>query len=183
MMQYERLNLTIQPISKDDTKLYKGFAILAIMLHNFLHLLPPETSENEMDFLASRVTSFINIITTTPEYVPQALASFLGHYAVQIFIFLSAYGLTVSYSEKKTSYFPFLKKRLLKIYPAFIFSIVVYLIYIGFLNDGFETVFHKVRYQFFQFVYKLTFVSNFIKSELHSLNGPWWSIKITGSSA
>ncbi len=164
------INLTLE-----NTTFYKGVAILMIAMHNFFHMLPPKFGENEQDFDLFRVETYMQLIFNQPELFFQATFSFLGHYGVQIFIFLSAYGLTKKYINSKIIYTDFLKKRILKIYPAFLLSIVIWAIYTGF-NDGGPINVILDRWKLV--LTKLIFISNFIPGHLYKLNGPWWFVSL-----
>lgn len=163
-------------LSVEDTTFYKGLAILMIIMHNFFHYLPPKIGENEQDFSLDRLERYLQSLNNI-EYVFQTTLSFLGHYGVQIFLFLSAYGLTKKYLYSKINYAEFLKKRLLKIYPAFLFSIFIWAIYIG-LIDGGRQLITTVLLNWHSLLYKLTLVSNFIPGELYKINGPWWFVSL-----
>lgn len=124
---------TFVDLKVEDSTFYKGMAILLILLHNFFHLLPPIIGENEQEFSELFFKNYIHIISQQPELFFQATLSFLGHYGVQVFIFLSAYGLTKKYINSEIVYRKFLKKRILKIYPAFLFSIF----FLGYIQKSF----------------------------------------------
>ncbi|HSR74885.1 MAG TPA: acyltransferase family protein [Sulfurovum sp.] len=162
------LNLTTE-----NTLFYKGVAIIMIIMHNYFHLLPPIIGENEQDFNYTRLVTFIESIFNKPEFIFQVTFSFFGHYGVQVFIFLSAYGLTKKYINSKIHYVVFLKKRILKIYPAFMFSIILWAIYTG-LNDPINVIINNWE----SLLYKLLFIANFIPGELYSINGPWWFVSL-----
>ncbi len=98
-------------LSINDVTLYKGIAIIMIVMHNFFHWLPPKIGENEQDFKAERLETYFHVIYNQPELFFQSSLSFLGHYGVQIFLFLSAYGLTKKYFNSKIFYIQFLKKE------------------------------------------------------------------------
>ena len=89
-----RKKFIFKSLSLEDSTFYKGLAILIIIFHNFFHLLNPGIGENEQGFDIQRAERFWHIVTNQTEYFVQALFSFWGHYGVQIFLFLSAYGLT-----------------------------------------------------------------------------------------
>jgi peptidoglycan/LPS O-acetylase OafA/YrhL len=163
------LNLTLE-----DTFFYKGIAILLIIFHNFLHMLPPSIGENEQDFDILRWEQYIQILSVQPELFFQLISSFWGHYGVQLFLFLSAYGLTKRYRNSQIIYIEFLKYRISKIYPAFLLSILFWAIYI---SSNFEFIDVLLRY-WKQIVVKLLFISNFIPNQLYSLNGPWWFVSL-----
>src|SRR5690242_7079951 len=87
--------LATDPLDRTDTAVLKGLAILAIAFHNFSHILTP-TGENEFSFEPIRVHRFFHIVCD-PHDALQALFSYLGHFGVELFIFLSAYGLALNY--------------------------------------------------------------------------------------
>ena len=166
---------TFIDLSLENTTLYKGIAILMIIMHNFFHLLPPGIGENEQDFKLERLETYFQIIFNQPELFFQATLSFLGHYGVQVFLFLSAYGLTKKYINSRIFYLDFLKKRILKIYPAFLFSILLWAVYTGFLDGG---PFNVIIDNWKQLLIKLTFIANFFPGRLYELNGPWWFVSL-----
>lgn len=84
--------------SKQNSIQLKGIACLMIVLHHFLHLTGGTN----------------NIIT----YI---IGSHFGYIFVSLFFLLSAYGLTESELNKKSNFYTFLKKRLLRVYIPFIY--------------------------------------------------------------
>ena len=167
------INLTLE-----DTTFYKGLAILIIIMHNFFHWVPPAPGENEQNFHPSRVDKYLQIVFNQPEYIFQATFSYLGHYGVQVFLFLSAYGLTVKYLNSDIQYFSYLKRRILKIYPAFLFSILVWLLYVGIMYGGLPVIIKTIVTNWEAILYKITFIANFIPNQLYKLNGPWWFVSL-----
>lgn len=171
----------IKEISKEGTLYFKGLAILLIVAHNFFHLLEIITGENEMFFNLGNITTYLGEIIKNPEYFIQMTFSYLGHYGITIFIFLSAYGLTKKHWGKKINYFKFLKYRTLKIYIPFLVSILMWLIYTYFLrNFQGESVLimDMIKSSYIHLVYKFILISNFIPSELFTINGPWWFVSL-----
>lgn len=167
--------INFRKLSLEDTLFAKGIAILLIMMHNFLHWMPPKIGENEQDFELSRVLSYISQTISHPELFIQGTIGFLGHYGVQIFLFLSAYGLVIKYSTSADiPYFKFLKERLFKLYPAFLVAIGLWFLYKG-MFVGYSTLFFEA---WLSIIYKITMISNFIPGELYALNGPWWFISL-----
>ncbi len=165
-------------LTPEDTTFYKGLAILMIVMHNFFHWLPPGIGENEQNFSSKRLENYIHIFDQ-PEFIFQATFSFLGHYGVQVFLFLSAYGLTKKYfANSDIIYFKYLKHRILKIYPAFLFSILIWMIYIGLTHGGIPNAIKIVLSNLDSLLYKLTFIANFIPGELYKVNGPWWFVSL-----
>ena len=104
-------------LDKKDTAVLKGLAISAIVFHNFFHLVVP-IHENEFSFDAGRFQVFLQYLVH-PATAIQALFAFYGHFGVQIFIFLSAYGLTKTYWDGSEPWFSFMCSRIKKLYPMF----------------------------------------------------------------
>lgn len=115
-------------LSKRQCLEIKGYAILMIMLHNyskfFMHV-----SGNEMEFRQSQIDNFLRLIKLSN--FPTMILSFAGWVGVPLFIFLSAYGLSVKYSEIERSgfkYFRFEWRHLLKLFRLLI---PLYAIFLG----------------------------------------------------
>ena len=107
----------------------KGLAIATIALHNYYHMLGPVT-ENEFEFDPARYMVFLHSIQD-PRQAWQALFSFLGHYGVQIFIFLSAYGLAMRHWDTPERWRDFMWSRAKRIYPTFFLAILAWALYMG----------------------------------------------------
>ena len=83
-------------ISKEQTNLIKGIGILLIIFHNYFHWVSPSPGENEFIFSVASVKKTFSIFSNSPLDSVNVIFSFFGHYGVQLFIFISAYGLTKS---------------------------------------------------------------------------------------
>lgn len=161
-------------ISKNETVLFKGIAILLIVTHNFMHLIKEGVpGENEFTFHPERFRSFLTLIVQEYPDIVRIVLHYLGHYGVQVFIFLSAYGLTKKYLAEKIVYKEYLLDRFIKIYPAFILSILLFLAY-GFLTDGPAGPLELLHAHWKAILFKLTLVSNFIPGMALKPVGPWW---------
>ena len=89
----------LRDLDLKDTSILKGLAISAIVLHNYFHVVSP-VHQNEFTFDPARFQVFLHTVAR-PELATQAVFSFFGHFGVQIFIFLSAYGLTKSHWDDR----------------------------------------------------------------------------------
>ncbi|ANQ48862.1 acyltransferase [Flammeovirga sp. MY04] len=155
--------------SKNDTLQIKGTGILLIVLHNFFHWVQPSTGENEFFFDILFFKNYATLLIDYPEQFVNLSFSFFGHYGVQLFIFISGYGLSTSYSIKTSSYFAFIKHRLLKVYPPFLIGVFVLCLYTFFLNKK------VLSFQWgLSIIYKLLSIHIFLPEEALSINGPWW---------
>lgn len=164
-------------LDKIDSSLYKGIAILMIVTHNFMHLFPVP-KENEFGFYPDRFFNLLHLVFNEPENIIRASLSFFGHFGVQIFVFLSAYGLAKKYSVHKLTYWPFIWQRILKIYPAFILAILAWLIITGWFSEW-RGLLGPVRVLYWNIeglFLKLSLLSNFISGQSLSPVGPWWFI-------
>ena len=118
-----------------QSTIFKGIGILMIVIHNYMHLIPQFALENEFFFKPSNIHNFFTAITdhTLLGFIG-GLFGFLGHYGVQIFIFLSAYGLAIQYEKWNGSNKQFIFRRLKKIYFLLLYAVifsVIFLLIIG----------------------------------------------------
>lgn len=86
-------------LTREQCTVLKGFAILLIMLHNMCHLFPGIIAENEFSFDPDRSKAFFSYVAHPDADWPLQLLSYLGHYGMPVFIFLSAYGLVKKYEN------------------------------------------------------------------------------------
>ncbi|PKH01064.1 acyltransferase [Psychromonas sp. MB-3u-54] len=164
-------------ITKVETNIFKGLAILMIAIHNFMHRFPTP-KENEMKFMPENVYNLFDILLTEPAGIIRALFSYFGHFGVQVFIFLSAYGLMKKYAKNESDflYVKFIFDRLEKIYPMFLLAIVSYFGFMFSINViyngmGFAEWFIPISKSFF---FKFSLLYNFYPGTGFSLVGPWW---------
>ena len=87
-------------LSKAECNALRGIAILGIMLHNYCHWLWFAVKENEYQFFLSRSEQLADCIAGGADaMLPVQLLSYFGHYGVPVFLFLSAFGLTLKYEQ------------------------------------------------------------------------------------
>lgn len=159
----------IQTITKENTNFIKGVAILLILFHNYFRWVFPVTGENEFEFNDVFFYKSISFFLANPLEFFNVFFNFLGHYGVQLFIFISAYGLTISYNNNKPSYFQFLIHRFDKLYPSFVFAVVAFIIY-NITVTGHLIGFNTLSNLGIQ----LTTMANFFPDKAMSITGPWW---------
>ena len=166
-----------ESLSKSDTIVFKGVAIVMIVFHNFLHLFPAPL-QMEFHFTDGLFLKLGEFVMARPEESVRAIFSFFGHFGVQVFFFLSAYGFTKKYTEKALDVPSFFKKRLLAIYPGWILAIFIYLI-LSQLREMYATgATGSLSCVFKVLLLKVSLVSNFIPGQELSLVGPWWFISV-----
>ncbi|HPW66383.1 MAG TPA: acyltransferase [Salinivirgaceae bacterium] len=161
--------MKVYSLSKNDTTLIKGLAIFGIIFHNFFHHLPPFTGENEFVFNPSYVYNLFNTLKGDTGEIINILFSYFGHFGVQLFIFISGYGLAVSFINRNRSWLTFIIERLKKLYPLLIVGtlvlfLVTLVVYNKFLSIG----------TWKAIGYKYLFIHTIIPYESLNVVGPWW---------
>ena len=115
-------------LDRRDTLVMKAIAISAIVFHNYFHVICYSVRENEFDFDSARFW-LLSKAMTDPIMAIQGLFSFFGHFGVQVFIFLSAYGLAKSHWDCSEHWDQFVWSRVQKLYPIFGLVILPWFIY------------------------------------------------------
>lgn len=157
--------------TKDDTTFFKGIGILLIVFHNYCHLQKGFNLENEASFDSNHIREFWAFFTSGEfNNIFYSLMGYLGHYGVQIFIFFSAYGLTIQFSRKKVTSLNFVIQKLKKIYFLIIFAIVFWIAFN--LSIGEIPTFKRIVKN--SILLGSTF-SSFHKGYLYGMfSGPFW---------
>lgn len=166
-----KLNLTRQ-----QSDILKGMAILGIVLHNFCHQLPNVVRENEFLYFPELPHELWTRIRTLHPYLPLDLCSFFGHYGVAVFIFISGYGLVKKYEQTKpdTRIRPFLRYNLGKLWKL---MIVPWIVYLAMDTFGYAD---RLRINLTDIVAQLTLTINLFPQSLdHILPGPYWYFGLT----
>jgi peptidoglycan/LPS O-acetylase OafA/YrhL len=155
-----------------DTTVMRGLAITAIVFHNYFHLVSYSVNENEFTFDPARFWNLVKALGD-PVLAVQGMFSFFGHFGVQVFVFLSAFGLAKSHWDDDASWGRFLWGRIRKLYPVIGLVILPWLIQ--------ETATHwqwsLLREDCVRLFWTLAGVSNLLV--LHKKVppiGPWWFI-------
>jgi len=162
------------PISKDEGTLLRAFAILAIVFHNYLHWISDSPGENEFTFRPERVTALLGGLGDNPLDAVRLLATYFGHYGVQVFFFLSGYGLAVKYRDHLPRWLTFQKARWSALFPAILVAAAGYLIYDG-IRLGWEPV---IIGEGANLIRQMIGISNFIPDNVYHPIGPWWFIGV-----
>ena len=91
-------------LSRENSKIMRGIAILSIMLHNLLHNpVFGLSKENEMSYNQNLSDSFLNVLASGDTHIVAELISFLGWVGVPVFVFLTGYGLAQKYPPHRQS--------------------------------------------------------------------------------
>lgn len=168
-MRIYKYKIEIKEISKNQTIFFKSIGILLIVFHNFYRWITPITGENEFSFKKDNIINSFYYLIEEPLDFLNISFNYLGHYGVQIFIFISAYGLTKSYYNNKVSWRVFMLKRLKKIYPAFLLAVWFFIVYNVYQHNVFFS-WDELKNCLLQ----LTLLANFFPEKALVSNGPWW---------
>ena len=169
-------------LSRTESSALRGIAILGIILHNYCHFLGFAVKENEYKFDAGRPMQFLDKLFSLDSDLFIHFFSFLGHYGVPIFLFISGYGLVKKYEAQPQPQggthpqpFPkggaFIKKHFLKLFRL---MIIGYLLFIGVYllrhSDGAQV------YSWDRVLTQLTMTINFLYFDPDHIikPGPYW---------
>jgi peptidoglycan/LPS O-acetylase OafA/YrhL len=159
----------IKLITKEDTLIFKAIGIILIALHNYFRWVKPITGENEFGMSGGYAINSYQTLLNNPLEVINVFFNFLGHYGVQIFIFISAYGLTKVYLSKSIEWRLFVRKRFLKLYPTILLATFAMII---FNVAGHGNLPNKKL--LIDFAAQLSLLSTFIPGKALVGVGPWW---------
>lgn len=162
-------SLQWQGLSKNDTTVLKAVSIFLIVLHNYFHSFPDWGIENEFAFTARRFLFFKEHLSGNLYNNIGLLFAYFGHYGVQMFVFLSAYGLYRSYQNKPIIYWKFIRNRIWKLWPAF-FLAVLFLITLTIITTR-----HLWQPDLYLgSLLRLSLLSNLVPGKSFDIVGPWW---------
>lgn len=159
-------------LTRQDTNLLKGLAIVGIILHNFCHMLPRIVAENEYTYHTFKNAQLLGSLEHG-YHVGLSLLSYFGHYGVPVFLLLSGYGLVMKYERGTIGHIgvkDFILYNARKLWHLLWIGLALWLIFF-FSEHGFHEGFPTRA-----FVTLLTFTTNFVFKEPHlqMIMGPWW---------
>ncbi len=160
----------IVDLDKRDTVVLKGIAISAIVFHNFYHFISP-VRQNEFSFHPELFWILLKSLHD-PILAIEGLIAFFGHYGVELFIFLSAYGLAKSHWNDTTPWGRFLWGRIAKLYPVFGLAVLPWLFTIMLYNGPIQVL----RIYGAKLLWMTAGVSNLVPGCGLPPVGPWWFI-------
>ena len=159
-------------LNRQECNILKGWAIICIFLHNYCHLLPHAPQENEYSWSIDNTDYFYNTISNDTFI---SLFSFLGHYGVAIFVFLSGYGLVRKYGNLETSNIKnYIVKHFLKLFKLMFPGFIVYYAVNWILYGDFDEL------NMLRIVTQLIFLNNLIPTKISPIvPGPYWYFGLT----
>ncbi len=171
-------------LSRTESAALRGIAILGIILHNYCHFLGFAVKENEYKFDSSRPMQFFDKLFSLDSDLFIHFFSFLGHYGVPIFLFISGYGLVKKYEahpqtgnenpslrEGHSVGFAFIRKHFLKLFRLMIIGYLVFIgVYLLRHSDGAQV------YSWDHVLTQLTMTINFFYFDPDHIikPGPYW---------
>ena len=162
--------MRIDTYTKDDTLRLKGFGILLICLHNYFHWLWPSPGENEFYFASEHIFKLFSQIGWNPGEFFNLLLSYFGHFGVQVFIFVSGYGLAASMMKREQGWGVFVMNRWKKLFPLMLTGMLFFVIFGKMaMNSTLPSA-----YDWREMCYKMLFIHTLLPNSGLSLCGPWW---------
>lgn len=167
-------------MTKSLTNSMRGIAIVAIVLHNFIHWLGPMVKENEYTFNRHNTDRLLVEMMNPSLDLPAHLFSFFGHYGVPVFLFLSAYGLVKKYEGRPEGVgsgwkrgWAFLWRHYKKLFSMMILGYTAFVM-VDYMTPG------PRHYEFWNVVGQLLMISNFYPDPDHAIwPGPYWYFGLT----
>ncbi|MBN2493125.1 MAG: acyltransferase [Deltaproteobacteria bacterium] len=161
------------PIPIREGDFVRGLAILVIVLHNFLHRVPPSAGENEFFFDPVHFDRLLLALRSSPAEGLHLLFAALGFLPVHVFVFLSGYGLVRRYADRAApGWGRFMLRRLGRIYPAFAMAAALHL-GLCWLRAGSFPASELGRLGL-----RLSLLSNFVPGSQLMPVGPWWFFSV-----
>ena len=160
---------TLEHLDHRDSAVLKALAITTIVLHNFFHFVSP-AKQNEFRFHPGAFQIFLHE-ASQPSHIVQAFFSFFGHFGVQIFVFLSAYGLAKSHWDDPSSWTKFMWGRIRKLYPTILLIVVPWIFSITFWM-GLHRMIREIAPQIVAMLLGVSTLAGFGLPPV----GPWWFI-------
>lgn len=105
-------------LTRAQCRALRGIAIVMIVVHNVAHRLPGNIDENEYSLDINNTRAFFAALSHPGYELVQQLFSFLGHYGVPLFVFLTGYGLVKKYelgSTAEVKRWPFVREHYFKL--------------------------------------------------------------------
>lgn len=114
-------------LSKNECQAMKGLAILSIVLHNLCHVMPLARGTNEFFYKQQYTDNLWDYARHMDSNWFMVLGSFFGQFGVQVFLFLSAYGLVLKYEKGNgadTGRWSFIGHHYLKLFRLMIIGLI-----------------------------------------------------------
>lgn len=158
-------------LSKENSLVLRGVAILFIMYHNLLHVDNwGFCTENEMSFVQEKADAFKNVICTWNSSVVFEYVSFLGWIGVPVFVFLTGYGLAAKYPHHAIKTRVILGNSYLKLIFLLLPAVLFFFIF-DIKNEAWEDIIKRIIY--------FSMLTNFDYPNLRVNPGVYWYFSLT----
>lgn len=170
-MKYFTISLT-----KEDTLVIKGIAIIAIVLHNYFHVFNGIVRENEFVYEPDSFMLLWSSLQDSFLYFMVNFISMYGHYGVVAFFFVSGYGLAKKYKDRELER-GFILKNAIKLWKLFVPILIGFIclaIVKAFIINDFTTASKHIGIVLCKALSRILFISNFSGETVFWISGPWW---------
>lgn len=157
-----------------DSQIWKGIGILLIILHNFFHTFPDFPPECEFKYIPENVDRFAAAMTSGNFRITLfSLFSFLGHYGVSFFVFVSGYGLAKRYEQSADVWWRILLHRAVQLWKWIVPMALLLLLdrYSGHTHFTYQYLGNQKIWT--DLLLMLTFTANGL-ADRFIIAGPWW---------
>lgn len=163
-------------LTKEDTLIIKGIAIIAIVLHNYFHIFNGVVRENEFGYSPDNFLMLWSSLQNSFLHFFVNFISMYGHYGVVAFFFVSGYGLTKKYKGRELEH-DFILKNAIKLWKLFVPILVFYVILAiirSFLAEDLSSALNHIGIILYNAISRVLFMSNFSEYTVFGISGPWW---------
>lgn len=133
-------------LSKESSLILRGVAIMAIMLHNFLH--NPQLGfslENEMAYKPENALHFFEVVGFKGLNVYELL-SFLGWTGVVVFVFLTGYGVAKNPPPTLSDSYHYVRRQYLKLLALLLPAMAIFIIGDAIQHNLIPTLLKRISY-------------------------------------
>lgn len=161
-----------QLLSKNNSLIIRGLAILSIVFHNFLHFYRfGFAQENEFSFTSENAAGFFSHLGEG--HIFANCLSFLGWLGVPVFIFLTGYGFAINgFPENRKGWQKdFIKRGFLKLLALLVPALLFFF--------ALDFVHHDIWPQLLKRSTYLTLLANFVYPYVFCNPGVYWYFGLT----
>lgn len=163
-------------LTKDDTQIIKGIAIIAIVLHNYFHIFNGVVRENEFGYSPDNFLMLWSSLQDSFLHFVVNFISMYGHYGVVAFFFVSGYGLAKKYKDRELKG-DFILKNAIKLWKLFVPILICFVglaIIKAFITEDFLSASEHIGIVLCKALSRILFLSNFSEYTVFWVSGPWW---------
>lgn len=163
-------------LTKEDTLIIKGIAIIAIVLHNYFHIFNGVVRENEFGYSPDNFLMLWSSLQNSFLHFFVNFISMYGHYGVVAFFFVSGYGLAKKYKGRELEH-DFILKNAIKLWKLFVPILICFVslaIIKAFITEDFSSASEHIGVVLCKALSRILFISNFSGETVFWVSGPWW---------